>query len=213
MTITLSAYDYKRIINGCAPALDKYGAHPPLAHIEITHDGSGTAYATALDGYVMAQIRFACEGDAGTFLMPCIRFVPRKHADISITWDDETVSVSDGETTITRFRPTDTDVNRKGIVQGLQAKEMRYTIAVNPRNLLAALKAHNTTDHLVVFEFASDIDAIVIRSKDASGLVLPIRILGDSQWDKLARLYDMPTYSVGGTDTNVPTSGGASGEK
>lgn len=200
MTITLSAYDYKRIISGCTPALDTSGSHPPLAHIEITHDGSGTAYATALDGFVMNQIRFACEGDAGTFLMPCIRFSPQKHADISIAWDDSTVSVSDGETTITRRIPTDKDVDRKGIVRGLQAKEMRYTIAVNPRNLLAALKAHNNTDHLMVFEFASDIDAIVIHSKDASSLVLPLRINSKHCRDKLARLYDMPAYSGGGAD-------------
>lgn len=198
MTITLSACDYKRIISGCAPALDTYGSHPPLAHIEITHDGSGTAYATALDGFVMNQIRFACEGDAGTFLMPCIRFSPRKHADISIAWDDVIVSVSDGETTITKRRYTDMDINRKGIVKGLQDKAMQYTIAVNPRHLFAALKAHHDNDHVIVFEFASDIDAIVIRSKDASSMVLPCRI-ADRVRETRANLYDMPTYRSGGT--------------
>lgn len=200
MTITLSARDYKRIINGCTPALDTFGAHPPLAHIEITHDGSGTAYATALDGYVMNQIRFACEGDAGTFLMPTMgKFEVRKDAYISITWDDSTVSVSDGETTISKRLPTDTDVNRKGIVKGLQAKKMQYSIAVNPRNLLAALKAHHDNDHVVVFEFGSDIDAIVVRSKDANSMVLPCRI-ADCVRESRANLYDMPTYHSGGAD-------------
>lgn len=197
MTITLSAYDYKRIINGCTPALDTSGSRPPLAHIEITHDGNGTAYATALDGFVMNQIRFACEGDAGTVLVPSIRFTSRKDAYISVTWDEENVSVSDGETTITKRRYTDMDVIRQGIVKGLQAKAMQYTIAVKPRYLLAALKAHHDNDHVVVFEFASDIDAIVVRSKDASSMVLPCRIV-DRIRETMANLYGMPTYHGGG---------------
>lgn len=202
MNITLSMNEYNRIIKGCTPALDKSNVHPCLTYIEISHDGSGLAYATALDGYVMNQIQFRCKGDEGTFLLPHFcKFAARKPADITIVWDSRTVSVTDGETTIVKARPDCEDLNRRKIAQDRYKKQTMYTIAVNPKLLIAALRVCESTNKVVCFEFASDIDSIVMRADDACCIVLPMRFNDERCRSELATFYGMSACNgVGATD-------------
>lgn len=189
MKITLTGHDYNRIIKGCTPAIDKYGPRKVLQEIEIVSDGNGNGYATALDGYVMNQIHFQCIGDAGKFLMqPVGKHTGDKYSEIDISWDDHSVSVSDDEITITRHKEKIADLDRKKITDDRVKKGKRYAIACDPRLLVKALKACDSTDKAIVMEFAEELDSIIIRSKQAVSLVLPLRLNYDYE-DSMAVFY------------------------
>lgn len=187
MTITMSGEAFLRIMEACKPATDEDDRREPLQHIEIFHDGSGTAYATALDGYVMNQVRVRCQGDAGTvYLRPCEGL--SEWDEITITQDDETVNVSDDMTTITRKALKAEDVDRRKIVANRMEKQMQYRIAVDPDLLRKGLKAIGPLDSGVVLEFSGELDAIVLRGNDACSFVLPLRY-GPVEIKRLAHFY------------------------
>ena len=187
MTITMSGENFFRIMEACKPSTNEDDRREPLQHIEIFHDGNGTAYATALDGYVMNQVRVPCRGDAGTvYLRPCEGL--SEWDEITITQDGETVSVSDDMTTITRKALKAADVNRQKIAANRMEKQMKYRIAVDPDLLRKGLEAISPLDRCIVLEFSGKLDGIVLRGHDACSIVLPMRY-GAKEINRLAHFY------------------------
>lgn len=188
LTIKLFGEDFNRIMRGCGASLSKDSVRKYLQQIEISHDGDGIGYATSLDGYVMNQVSFPCAGDEGKFLMPLYRPVSRK-AEVTITADGEHVSVSDGETTITRLMLKDKDLDRRKICENRLKKETRYTISVDHAFLQKALKACEGTTHRIDLEFAEELDGIIVRGYKSCSMVLPIRVDRRKAADKMALFY------------------------
>lgn len=188
MKITLTGKDFNRIMKLCGVSIDSNMLHQSLCMIEIRHDGSGKAYATALDGTVMNQVMFDCKWDKGCFLLHQYRPVS-KGCNVDITWDDRSVSVSDGEMAITRSVCKEADVDRVSITRNRLAKKRKYAIAFEPRILMKALKAFDSSERIVFLEFAQDIDAVILRGKDSCSLALPLRVNDKVFEKKLMTFY------------------------
>ncbi len=71
--IIIESEIFNEIMRVCSPAVSKDEVRKQLQFIEIQCNGLGEGCATALDGYMMSQIRFHCQGDACKGLIP-----PRK---------------------------------------------------------------------------------------------------------------------------------------
>lgn len=180
--ITMDYGDYSKMLNACYPALSDEAEWESLQRIEISHDGSGTAYATATDGTIMTQRRFRCEGDAGTFLMQPVNvrnFRPEM-GKITIAWDDATVDVSDGKTTVVKSTCRKKDVNRLETARALTSKERRYKIYVDPNLLKRALKGYGS-ETSITLEFAGSLDGIIMRGEKTCGVVLPQKRYGNDK--------------------------------
>lgn len=188
LTIKLFGEDFNRIMRGCGASLSKDSVRKCLQHIEISHDGDGIGYATSLDGYVMNQVSFPCAGDEGKFLMPLYRPVSRK-AEVTITADGEHVSVSDGETTITKRMLQDRDLDRRKICEGRMQKETRYVISMDQSLLQKALKACEGTTRRIDLEFAEELDGVIIRGYKSCSMVLPMRVDREKTADRMALFY------------------------
>lgn len=178
MKIRLSGEDFNRIMRVCVPHLDSpTGPREPLKYIEIQCDGAGNGWATALDGYTLAQTHFNCDGSKGTILIPRHRNV-RKDCVVTIEQKDGNVSISDGIETLTRRAITDKYVRHNEIIANAKKHEC-VTVMAFDRNLLErALRSHKSTDKVITLEFRGEENPCIIRGQSAAGLVLPVRTSG-----------------------------------
>lgn len=176
MKITMTGTDFNRIMRVCIPALSKDDVREELRHIDIQCNGEGEGCATALDGYTLAQTRFACQGPRCRFHIPPHKKV-RNDCTIEITLEDEKISVSDGVETVTRPAYHGQQIDHAAICKGAQAKKKRATIAFDGRLLMRALKCHAGPYKEPVFlEIYGPNDAAILHTVNTCGMVLPMRI-------------------------------------
>lgn len=175
MKITLTGYDFNRIMRTCRPAIDKTGLRDVLSCIEFRcKDGRGVA--SACDGFAMAQCCFSYEGDDGVFLLRSHRSVSNDAViTIRTSVNGNKISVSDGTETFIRHNVNAEYINLGNIVAGLETKKKRATFTISAGRLRKILNSFSATDNAVFFEIRGDLDAVVMRSLDTFALVLPVR--------------------------------------
>lgn len=176
MKITMTGTDFNRIMRVCIPALSKDDFREELRHIDIQCNGEGEGCATALDGYTLAQTRFACQGPRCRFHIPPHKTV-RNDCEIEITLKDGKISVSDGVETVTRPALQFDGIDHAAVCRNAQGKKKRATIAFDSRLLMRALKSHSGTYRKPVFlEIYGPHDAAILHTSDTCGLVLPMKL-------------------------------------
>lgn len=68
MKIELNGYDFRHIVLACSKAASKNNVREALRYIELRADGK-ECVATALDGFIMQQVKCECKGK-GVVLIP-----------------------------------------------------------------------------------------------------------------------------------------------
>jgi len=166
---------FNEIMRVCSPAVSKDDVRKQLQFIEIQCNGQGEGCATALDGFVMSQIRFECEGVACKGLIPPRKKV-KKDKTVEICFSDHETSISDGDE-ITFYKTPDVDdyVNHAKIAKDAQKKAKSITIALNPSLLKRVIKSHEDRGRPLFLDIYGEEDAIVVHSEYSAGLLLPIR--------------------------------------
>lgn len=175
MKITLSGYDFNRIMRTCRPAIDKTGLRDVLSCIEFRcKDGRGVA--SACDGFAMAQCCFSYEGDDGVFLLRSHRTVSNDtDVSIMISANGKKISVSDGTEIITRDNVVAEYINLGNVVAEHETKEKRATFTINAARLRKILNSFSGINDAVLFEIRGDLDAVIMRNVDTYALLLPVR--------------------------------------
>lgn len=180
MKTVVSGDDFNKIMKTCVPALAKDSIRPALAFIEIDCNGNEEGCATALDGYVMAQTRFKCSGDAGRMLLfPC-KPVPKYVDLVEIKNEDGRTTISYGDYSFSRKVPDNGwCVDHAKIARDALAKEKTIRIALNPMLLSRVLKSHADKYEPLFMDIYGSSDAIVVHTKYTVGLLLPMSIHSD----------------------------------
>ena len=176
MKITVSGYDFNRIMKTCVPATTKNAFREVLQFIEIASNGE-EGCATALDGFIMAQTRFKCSGDTGKFLLfPC-KPVPKYVELVEIKSEDGRVTVSYGDYSFGRKIPENYSyVDHFKIANDAQTKKMSIRIAVNPVLAKTIIKSLSDRNEPFFMDIYGDSDPIVVHTKDSVGLLLPMNV-------------------------------------
>lgn len=177
MTIKLMGSDFNRIMKVCAPCISSDELRNVLRYIIIECDGQGNGCATALDGFVMGQLRFKCAGDRGKLLVWPFKKVD-KDKEITISSEDGVTSVSDGDETISRRTPLAGDyVDHSKIFKGAIQNKKVVKVSFNPHYLMKLLKAlPKKANDCITLEIGEDVDPVVAKSNDAAGMLCPIRL-------------------------------------
>lgn len=175
MKITMTGTDFNRIMRVCIPALSKDDAREVLRYINIQCNGEGEGCATALDGHMLAQTRFACQGDRGSLYIPAHKTVPND-CEIEITQEEGKISISDGVETVTRPAIPHDAIDHSAITKGAQSKEKSITIAFNPKLMMQALKSYKDRENLVCMDIYGPADGAILYNNTARGLLLPVRL-------------------------------------
>lgn len=175
MKITMTGTEFNRIMRVCIPALSKDDVRQALRYINIQCNGEGEGCATALDGTILAQTRFNCQGQRGSLFIPAHKTVPND-CEIEITQEEGKISISDGVETITRKVPEFDVIDYAAICKGAQAKKKSITIAFNPKLMMQALKSYKDRENLVCMDIYGAIDAAVLYNDTACGLLMPVRM-------------------------------------
>lgn len=177
MKITITNDTFNDIMSVCAPCVSPDVQRPGLQHIEIQCDGKGTGCATALDGYVMAQHRFDCEGDACKFLIwPC---KPVKGAqEITISHEDGRTTIDYGDEIVSRRVPgTDLFIDHYKFGAEAQSHKKSVSVAVNPSLLRKVLKSCKKGFYPLYLDIYGPDEPIVLHSPGkALCLLLPLRV-------------------------------------
>lgn len=175
MKITMQGMDFNRIMRVCVPALSNDNTRKPLMYIKIESNGKGEGCATALDGFVLAQTRFLCEGDAGECLLFPLKPVD-EHSVVEISSDNELTSVQTEDCTITRkVPPVGGYIIHSKVTQEAQKNDKVITVALNPVHLARILKSHKRRNEPVFLDIYADTKPIVVSTDESMGLLLPIR--------------------------------------
>lgn len=176
MKITLSGYDFNRVMRVCTPSLSKDTARLPLMYILFECNGEGIGCATSLDGFTLAQTRFNCEGDACKMMV----FQHAKVKDdlgVVIESNGERTSISVDDVTITKnVPPAEQYVNHTKICKDAQKKKKTITIAFNPNMLSTIVKSHKDHSAPLFFDIYEEQDAVVVHTGVSAGLLLPVAI-------------------------------------
>ena len=177
MTIKLMGSDFNRIMKTCSPCVCSDELREALRYIIVECDGHGNGCATALDGFVMAQLRFKCAGDRGKLFVWPFKKVD-KDKEITITCEDGVVSISDGDETISRkMLSADTYVDHSKFFKDAIQKEKVVQVSFNPYNLMKLLKAMpEKTNECITLEIGDPIAPVILKSGDAAGMACPIRL-------------------------------------
>lgn len=182
MKIIISGEDFNKIMKTCVPALAKDSIRPALAFIEIDCNGNEEGCATALDGYVMAQTRFKCSGDAGRMLLfPC-KPVPKNVDIVEIKSEDKRTIVSYGDYSFSRSVPdSGWCVNHAKIARDALAKKKTIRIALNPMLLSRVLKSHADKYEPLFMDIYGSGDAVIVHTEYTVGLLLPMVTHGNAK--------------------------------
>lgn len=187
--IFIESETFNEIMRVCTPAVSKDEVRKYLQFIEIQCNGQGEGCATALDGFVMSQIRFPCEGDACKGLIPPRKKV-KKDKIVEICFSEHETSISDGEeTTFCKVPDVANYINHARIAKDAQKKEKRITIGVNPSFLKRVIKSHEERGGALFLDIYGEDDAIVVHSGQSYGLILPVRSYSTSEpefWEMTA---------------------------
>lgn len=185
MKITLSGFEFNRIMRTCVPAISRDETRQALAHIEVRCKG-GVGVATASDSYSLAQCCFEYEGDDGVFLLRSHRTV-KNDSDITIEVKKSKISISDGTEVVTRKACESEHPDWGKIVVGCQKEKQRASIAINPDRLRRILESFSKRDGIVTLEIRGEHDAVVIRSDETYAMVLPLKLDGKHEFAHFTR--------------------------
>lgn len=177
MKITIYNDTFNDIMNVCTPCVSHDDLRPGLQHIEIQCDGKGHGCATAVDGFVMAQHTFNCEGDACKFLIwPCK--TTKGEFEITISHEDGRTTIDYGDEIISRRVPeTNSFIDHYKVGAEAQSHKKTASVAVNPNYLQKVLKSCKKGTFYLNLDIYGPGDPIVLHSQDmALCLLLPLRL-------------------------------------
>lgn len=173
MRISLIGRDYNRIMAKCSPAVSRDDARQTLRHIALECKG-GKGIATALDGFVMMQAAFSYEGDDGTvLLLPGGKVEDDCFVDIEV--EDDKISITIDDVTTTRSYLELPVIDWRQIVARKPGHETKAVFALNSKLLKQMLKGFKKND-VIMFEVGDPLEAVVFRSYEQCGLLLPMRV-------------------------------------
>lgn len=180
MKITIQGEDFNRIMRTCIPSLDRAdGVREGLKYIEI-RGKDGHATATSSNGFHLSHCAFTYEGDTEChFLLPRHKTV-KNDCFVTVAIDNEEISVSDGEETLTRKA-----VDIAGapdwprIVENGTKEAGVRRVGVSRKFLRRLLDSYSGDDVLLLEIPKNPIKPIVIRNTYAWGMVLPFRFNGE----------------------------------
>lgn len=173
--IFIESETFNEIMRVCSPAVSAGDSRLVLRFIKIECNGQGEGCATALDGFVLSQFRFACDGDACEGLIPPCKKA-RKECLVEIGFTEYETSVYDGETkTIFKVPAAGMYINHAKITSEAQGKEKRITMVVNPHILKQVIKSHADKRNALYLDIYGETDAIVVHTDTSAGLLLPIK--------------------------------------
>ena len=183
-----SYYDFLKIYKSCVKATDKSGGRRILRYIELRAK-DGYCVATALDGFVLNQVRVKCEGD-GVILIPPVH--PPKCVMVEVE------KVPNGNVKISYFDysckliyayelPVDEGAYIKWAYIIPHERQGDRTIYCLPANLLKALECFKGNANMpICISIPKDkANTIAISRQDEQAIVLPVRI-NDGSYDRYA---------------------------
>lgn len=177
MKIRISGDDFNSIMKTCIPAIADDSARLTLNHICIDCDGKGHGCATALDGFVLAQVKFPCAGDAGRILVfPC---KPVKYVDlVDISNEDNRTTVSYGDYSFSRRMPsTNACVDYVKITRDAQSNKKCIRIAFSPALMAKVLKSHKQGARDPIYmDIYGNSKPILVYSRNTAGVLLPYKV-------------------------------------
>ena len=91
--LKMSGVDFGRIVRACSRAASRNDIREELRYIELRADGE-TCVATAIDGFVMQQLRVPCEG-RGVVMLPATAKAERSERAVITAGDKLRVSFFD----------------------------------------------------------------------------------------------------------------------
>ncbi len=191
MKIEMNGRELNKIMNVCIPATGD--SRPILDLIELVCNG-GNGTATALDGFMLAQCSFSYTGDNGTICIPKHKTIAN-NCTITIEADEYSVSISNGQETIVRKIHQQKYIAWREAIKKRMQKKTRVTIAFDRHLLMRALECFKDDGYrssLVVFDFAGENDAAIMRGKGARGIVLPV---------KMSTAFDTQDFDIDDAET------------
>lgn len=180
MKITIQGEDFNRIMRTCIPSLDRAdGVREGLKYIEI-RGKDGHATATSSNGFHLSHCAFTYEGDTEChFLLPRHKTI-KNDCFVTVTIDNEEISISDGEETLTRKAVDIASMpDFAHIAEKSQKTVGMRRIGVSRKYLRRPLESYSGDDTLLLEIPKNPIDPIVVRNAHTWGVVLPVRFNGE----------------------------------
>ena len=191
MKIELSGYDFRHIVLACSKAASKNDVREAFRYIELRADGK-ECVATALDGFIMQQVKCECKGK-GVVLIP---------ADIK-TEKADTVTITAKESLRIAYYD---EMNKlilavempkaecefidwkKAVPMGARPESVIHCEARYLRKILAATT--HAKDQVISISIPEDKQKeIRIASNDSQGIIMPIRVSDPLYERKAANWY------------------------
>jgi len=174
MTITMSYEEYNRMQEFAKQFVAKKGGpRPILEYIRLTITGD-TAKAEALDGckggYIMLNLNDS-DGD-GTILLPVTSKLKQSDAFATITDMDKEIEIRTATGASIYRKP---EMEFPDISHIYPQDEPAEVFGFNPNLLADALKAFKN-EKVVKIEYRDALKPLVIKSKRAQALVMPMRL-------------------------------------
>lgn len=188
MKIELSGYDFRHIVLACSKAASKNDVRESFRYIELRADGK-ECVATALDGYIMQQVKCECKGK-GVVLIP---------ADIKTEKADSVVITAKDSLRIAYYDETKKlilavempkaecefiDWNKIGLFEE-RPEHFVHCDARYLRKIVAATT--HARDQIFLISIPEDkLKPIRIVSGDSQGVVLPERVTDHPIYERKA---------------------------
>ena len=174
MTITMSCEEYNRMQEFAKQFVAKKGGpRPILEYIRLTITGD-TAKAEALDGYkggyIMLNLNDS-DGD-GTILLPITGKLKKSDVYAIITDLDQEIEIRTATSASIYKKP---EMEFPDISHIYPQDEPAEVFGFNPNLLADALKAFKN-EKVVKIEYRDALKPLVIKSKRAQALVMPMRL-------------------------------------
>ena len=188
MFILTTGEDLNKIMRACTPATDAQNVRETMRYIEIQHDGDGNGCATALDGFVMSQTRFSCQGDAGKMLISPYGKVD-KDADVELIREGDMTTIRIGDVSRTEKTPQVHEyMDHRRITTEAMSGDKIITVSLNAARLKRILKSHKSHDNLITLHIYAPEAPLVVQSEAVVGIMCPVLHAGDCVkpefWDR-----------------------------
>lgn len=191
--IEISGIDFGRIMRACARAASKNDIRAQLRYIELRANGTQLV-ATALDGFVMQQIKIPCNG-RGVVLIPST-VKPEKCEKVLIS-ENECLRISfynsENQLIIAYEYPKITEkyIDWQRIVK--EEKRAESIIHVDAKYLRRIVMATaHAEDQIFSISIPDDKkENIRLASNDAQAIVMPMNILHEQNYRRFENWYEL----------------------
>lgn len=188
MKIELSGYDFRHIVLACSKAASKNDVREALRYIELRADGK-ECVATALDGFIMQQVKCECKGK-GVVLIPAD--IKTEKADTVIITAKDNLRIAyyaeDKQLILVVEMPkADCEFIDWNKIELFKERPEHFIHCDSQylRKIVAATT--HARDQIVSISIPEDkMQPIRIVSGDSQGVVLPVRVDADSNHERKA---------------------------